>query len=71
MRLFGKKNSLVVKREELRAKIAILNAVGPSNVLIYGYQDPFLRPIQVKFKVKRPTLFDDTKKNFQKFFTKT
>ncbi len=45
IQLFGKKNSLVVKREKLRIEIAILNAAGPSNVLIRGYQDPLLRPI--------------------------
>ena len=37
VRLFDEKNSLVVKREELRAKIAILNIVGLSNVPIYNY----------------------------------
>ena len=41
-RLFGEKNSLVAKKEKLRAEIATLNAI---NVLIRGYQDPFLRPI--------------------------
>ena len=29
MRLFGEKNSLIVKKEELQAEIAMLNAVGP------------------------------------------
>ncbi len=37
MWLFNEKNSLVVKREELRAEIAILNAAGFSNVLIRSY----------------------------------
>jgi len=34
VRWFGKKNFLVVKREELRAEIVVLNAV---NVLVRGY----------------------------------
>ena len=37
VQLFGKKNSLVVKREELRIEIATLNAAGSSNVLVRGY----------------------------------
>ncbi len=37
MRLFGKKNSLVVKREKLRTEIVILNVAGSSNVLVCGY----------------------------------
>ncbi len=37
IRLFGKKNSLVAKRKELRIEIATLNAIGLSNVLIRGY----------------------------------
>ncbi len=37
IRLFNKKNSLVVKREELRAEIVVLNISGLSNVPIYGY----------------------------------
>ena len=37
VRLFGEKNSLVAKKEELRAEIAILNAVGFSNVLVRGH----------------------------------
>ena len=45
VRLFGEKNSLVVKRKELRTEIVALYAVGSSNVLIYGHQNPFLRPI--------------------------
>ncbi len=36
MRLLGEKNSLVAKREELRAEIAALYIVGFSNVLIYS-----------------------------------
>ena len=34
--LFGKKNSLVAKKEELRAEIVTLNATGPPNVLRFG-----------------------------------
>ncbi len=37
MRLFDEKNSLVVKREELRAEIAALNIAEPSNPLIRRY----------------------------------
>ena len=37
VQLLGEKNSLVVKREELRAEIVALNAVGLSNVLIRGH----------------------------------
>ena len=66
-RLFGEKNSLVVKREELRAEIVTLNA---TNVLVRGYQDPFLGPIQDKLKAKKLLLFDGLKKNLQKFFTR-
>ncbi len=66
VRLFDEKNSLVAKREELRTEIVVLNAV---NILIRGYQDPFLKPIRNKFKVKRPPLFDSLKENFQRFFT--
>ncbi len=66
VRLFGEKNSLVAKREELRAEIAVLNA---TNVPIRSHQDPILRLIRNKFKVKRLLLFDSLKKNFQKFFT--
>ncbi len=36
MRLFDEKNSLVVKREKLRAEIATLNVAGSSNALIYS-----------------------------------
>ena len=70
IRLFGEKNLLVVKRKELRAEIVVLNAVKPPNVLVRGYQDPFLRPIRDKFKAKRPTPFDGIKENFQRFFIK-
>ena len=42
-RLFDEKNSLVVKREELRAEIATLNAAGLLNVPIHGHQNPLLR----------------------------
>ena len=35
--LFGKKNSLVVKREELRTEIVALNAIGFFNISIRGY----------------------------------
>ena len=65
-RLFGKKNSLVIKREEFRTEIVILNVI---NVLVRGYQDPFLKLIQDKFKVKRLSSFDNLKENFQRFFT--
>ena len=34
VRLFDKKNSLIVKREELQTKIATLNTAGLSNVLV-------------------------------------
>jgi len=37
VRLFNEKNSLVVKREKLRAEIVILNAVGPFNILIRNH----------------------------------
>ncbi len=70
-RLFGKKNSLIAKREELRTKIVALNITGPLNVLIYGYQNLFLKPIQDKFKAKKLSFFDGLKENLQGFFTKT
>ncbi len=69
--LFGKKNFLIVKREELRAEIAILHTAGPSNILIRRHQNPLLKPIQDKLKVKRLSPFDGLKKNLQKFFTRT
>ncbi len=69
-RLFDEKNSLVVKRKEFRVEIAILYTVGFSNVPIRRYQDLFLRPIQDKFKAKRPPFFDGLKENFQRFFTR-
>ncbi len=71
VRLFDKKNSLVAKREEFRTEIAVLNVAGLSNILIYGYQDPFLRPTQDKLKAKRPLLFNGLKENFQRFFIRT
>jgi len=71
MRLFGKKNSLIVKKEELRIEITALNAAGPSNIPIYRYQNPFLKPTQDKLKAKKPPPFNNLKKNFQKFFTET
>ena len=37
VRFFNKKNSLVVKREELRAEITVLNTAGFFNVLVRGY----------------------------------
>ena len=37
VRLFDKKNSLVIKREEFRVEIATLNAAGLSNVLVRGH----------------------------------
>ncbi len=64
MRLLGEKNSLVAKREELRAEIAALNAAGPSNVLVRGYQDPLLGSMRDKLKAKRPLSFDGLKENF-------
>jgi len=68
IQLFDKKNSLIAKREKLRAEIAALNVAGPSNILVCGHQDPLLRPIRDKFKIKRPPSFDNLKKNFQRFF---
>ncbi len=70
MRLLGEKNSLIVKREEFRIEIVILNATGPFNILICRYQDLFLRLIRDKFKAKRPIPFDNIKENFQRFFIK-
>ncbi len=69
-RLLGEKNSLVVKREELRAEIATLNVAGPLNVLIRSYQNLPLGPIRDKFKTKKSPSFDSLKENFQKFFIK-
>ncbi len=34
VRLFGEKNSLIIKREKLRAEIVVLNVI---NILICGY----------------------------------
>ena len=61
VQLFGEKNSLIVKREELRTEIVVLNA---TNVLIYGHQDPFLKPTRDKLKIKRPLFFNSLKENF-------
>ena len=36
-RLFGEKNSLVAKREELRAEITALNTAGPPNAPIRSH----------------------------------
>ena len=71
IQLFGKKNSLVVKKKELRTEIIILNVAGPSNVPIRRYQDLFLKSTQDKLKTKRPILFDNIKENFQRFLIKT
>ena len=68
IQLFDKKNFLVVKRKELRAKIITLNVAGPTNVLIHSHQNPLLRPTRNKLKAKRPPSFNNLKKNFQKFF---
>ncbi len=37
IRLFGKKNSLVIKKEELRIEIVVLNAVKLFNILVYRH----------------------------------
>ncbi len=60
-RLLGKKNSLVTKREKLRAEITTLNA---TNVLIRGHQDPLLKLTRNKLKTKRSPSFDNLKENF-------
>ncbi len=70
IRLFGEKNSLVVKRKKLRVEIVTMNVARFFNVLIYGQKDLFLRSIQDKLKAKRLILFDNTKKTLQKFFIK-
>ncbi len=70
MRLFDEKNSLVAKREKLRAEIVTLNAARPFNIPIYRHQDPFLKPTQDKFKAKKLSLFNNIKENLQKFFIK-
>ncbi len=41
IQLFGEKNSLIVKRKELQAEIAILNI---SNISTRRYQNPLLKP---------------------------
>ena len=64
VQLFGEKNSLVVKKEELRVEIAALNVAGPFNVPVCSYQDPFLKPTRNKFKAKRLLSFDSLKKKF-------
>ncbi len=64
VRLFGEKNSLVVKREELRIEIAALNAAGSSNALVCSHQDPLLNQRRDKFKAKRTPPFDGIKENF-------
>ncbi len=71
MRLFKKKNSLIVKKEKLRLEIVTINIVGSSNVSTRNQLDSFLKLIRNKFKVKRLISFDNIKKNFQKFFTGT
>ncbi len=42
-RLLNKKNSLIVKRKEFKAKIVTLNTVGSSKISIHRHQNPFLR----------------------------
>ncbi len=42
VRLFGEKNSLVAKREELWTEIATLNTTRPSNALVCSHQNPLL-----------------------------
>ena len=37
VRLFGEKNSLIVKREELRAEIVVLNVTRSFNILVRSY----------------------------------
>ncbi len=37
VRLLKEKNSLIVKREEFRAEIVVMNAVGSFNILVRGY----------------------------------
>ncbi len=68
--LLKKKNSLVVKREELRVEIAAMNVIRSSNVLVCRQQNPLLKLIRDKFKVKRSFSFDSLKDNLQKFFTR-
>ncbi len=41
-RFFGKKNFLIVKKEELQTEIVVLNVVRLSNASIYSYQDLLL-----------------------------
>ncbi len=68
VQLFGEKNFLIVKREELRIEIATLNTTGFPNVPIRNHQDPLLRPTRNKLKIKRSPSFDSLKENFQRFF---
>ncbi len=68
VQLLDKKNSLVAKRKKLRTEIAILNTI---NIPIYGHQDPRLKLIRYKFKAKRSPLFNNLKKNLQKFLIET
>ncbi len=42
MQLFGKKNSLIVKKEELQTEITILNTIGSFNTSVCSYQDPLI-----------------------------
>jgi len=71
IRLLDKKNFLVAKKKEFRIEITALYTAGSSNILVHNHQNPFLKLIRDKFKAKRPPLFDNLKKNFQKFFTRT
>ena len=63
IQLFGKKNSLVVKKKEFRTEIAVLHTAGPSNVLIRKHQDLLLKPTRDKLKAKRSPSFDSLKEN--------
>ncbi len=63
VRLFDKKNSLVVKRKKLRTEIVALNTTRLFNVPIRSHQNPFIKLIQNKLKTKRPPPFDNLKKN--------
>jgi len=64
-KLINEKNILVTKRKELWAELT--EAVVTS---IINIQTPVII-IHDKLKVKRPSLFDETKETFQRFFTKT
>ncbi len=52
VRLFGEKNFLIVKREELQAEIVALNAIGSSNISVRGYQDLLVNQSRDKLKVR-------------------